>query len=266
MPIRQKLRQSHSKLFAKDALSLWCDRDRARAVVSTYPALRKAVRAYCCADSAGEMRASFAPIEARPAQQANRALAAAGNDAVEVDANRAKKPAAGVGNQSSIACQLHMAVFNPHIRERHAQTAGKVVVAGPRCPQRGVSRTDNEARSGCVAAGCHLHDALQHLRHGRRCQAVVVVAALLLDIEKTGRSQARQMAARCLWRDSGVGEPTPRQSMHARPSARGAFRHARDLPQARRLLQTQRGWPFFGPRLDQSHSTLVAIPMLRSLP
>jgi len=43
--VRKKLLQSHIELVAKDEPALWCDRDCAGAVVASYPALPKAVRA-----------------------------------------------------------------------------------------------------------------------------------------------------------------------------------------------------------------------------
>ena len=69
------LTQVHAELFSIDALSLRRDGDCACAVHAFYPVLCKAVCADGYSDRAGNMRASFAPIEAGPAQDASRAPA-----------------------------------------------------------------------------------------------------------------------------------------------------------------------------------------------
>jgi hypothetical protein len=72
----------------------------------------------------------------------------------------AKKRDAGSGNYSSVACQLHAATHDQRVCERHTETAGKMVVAGPCRPQRRISRTDNKPRLGRVPSGCRLNDTL----------------------------------------------------------------------------------------------------------
>src|SRR5215472_12401575 len=98
------------------------------------------------------MRAPLAPVEARPAQDATRAPAAAGCDGAEFDADAAEKFDPGLGDQSRVACQLDVAASAQRLRNRHAETAGKVVVAGPRRAQGRIFRADRQWRPPRIEA------------------------------------------------------------------------------------------------------------------
>jgi hypothetical protein len=147
------------------------------------------------------MRSPLAPIEARPAEDARGALTAPRQQRVNVDSHSVEELDAGVGYQTGIARQFRVATRHQSICERNAQTAGKMVVARPRRPERYVSRT-HEERSLTVQAGCHLHDAFDHLRDRLRREAVVAMPALLLQAEKADRSHTRQVTACGLWCDT----------------------------------------------------------------
>src|SRR5690242_9194450 len=188
------LAQPRAEPLAKNALSLWRDRDGARAVDAAYPVLPKTVRADGCADRARNMRTPLAPIEAGPTQDASRAPAIARRNRIDVNADAIKKFDSRIRNQTAIAGQLDVIAHDQRIGERDTETAGKVVVAGPRSTQSRISRTDSKRRSRRVEAGCYLHNAFHHLCHRGRRYAVIAMPALLLDAEKTRHSQTRQMA------------------------------------------------------------------------
>jgi len=77
---------------------------------------------------------------ARPCPPA--APAAPGDEVLDVDADPAQQRHPGVGDQSGLAAELHLTARHHGVGERHAETAGEMVVAGARRPQRRVARTD----------------------------------------------------------------------------------------------------------------------------
>jgi len=193
--------QVHTEIFPKDALPLRGDRDGAALGDATNPTILEAMGADCCPDCASQMRPPLAPIEARPAEDARGALPAPCQQGFNVDSRLVEELDARVGYQTGIARQLRVTPRHQGICEGDAETTGKMVVARPRRPQRYVSRTDEE-RSLTLQAGCHLHDAFDHLRDRLRREAVVSMPALLLQAEKADRSHTRQMTACGLWRDT----------------------------------------------------------------
>jgi len=90
------------------------------------------------------VRAPFTPIEAGSTQDPGRAITAASHQGIEVDTDPTKKLDARLGYQSSITCELQVTTPDKRVSERYTETAGKMVVAGPRHPQSRIFRTDNE--------------------------------------------------------------------------------------------------------------------------
>ena len=177
------------------------------------------------------MRAPLAPIEARPAQNAGRAPAVAGCDGVEFDADAAEKFDPGLGHQPRVGRQLDITASGQRFRDRHAEAAGKVIVAGPRRAQGRIFGAGRQGRPLRVEARRHLHDAFHHLRHTGRGDAVVAVPALLRDAEQTGRRQTLQVAAGGLRRDTGDPSQLRRRQrapVHQRVQHSGARRIPRE--------------------------------------
>src|SRR6516162_3590453 len=96
------------------------------------------------------MRAPLAPIETRPTQNARRAPGAAGYDAIEIDADLVEERDPCVRNHSPIPSQLDLTALGQSVRQRHPETAGEMVIAGPCRSQRRVSRTDDERWPLCI--------------------------------------------------------------------------------------------------------------------
>jgi hypothetical protein len=117
-------------------------------------------------DGASQVRSALAPVEARAAQHAARAGAAC-NHRVNIDAEPVQELHAGVCHQSSVFRQLHLAAGNERVRQRHAEAAGQVVVAGAGRAQRNIAWSDRELVLAGLWARGHQHDALHHLRHGQ---------------------------------------------------------------------------------------------------
>ena len=83
-----------------------------------------------CADAAGDVRASFTPVETGSTKDSRRALAAASDESVEVNADFSKKRNAPVGHQSTITCQFEVNALYHCVGKRDTETAGQMVVAG----------------------------------------------------------------------------------------------------------------------------------------
>jgi hypothetical protein len=92
------------------------------------------------------VRASLTPIETGATQDPSRATAA-GHHSIEINADPAEELDTDIGNQSSIARQLHATAPDQRVRERHTEAAGEMVVASPRRPQRSISWPDNSRLS-----------------------------------------------------------------------------------------------------------------------
>lgn len=63
---------------------------------------------------------------------------------IDVDAELAQQLHAGIGHQAAVLGQLDLAVGDKRVGERHAETTGEVVVAGPGRPQRRIAGPDRE--------------------------------------------------------------------------------------------------------------------------
>src|SRR3546814_12953085 len=87
------------------------------------------------------MRSPFAPIEAGPAEDADRALAATGREGIDVNPDPAEKLDAGVGHQTGIVRQLRVTARPQRVRKGNAEPAGTIVVTRTRCPHGCFPRT-----------------------------------------------------------------------------------------------------------------------------
>jgi hypothetical protein len=66
-----------------------------------------------------------------------------GHSGIEINANPAEELDTDIGNQSSVAGQLHLTAPDQRVRERHTKTAREMVVTGPRHPQGDIARPDD---------------------------------------------------------------------------------------------------------------------------
>jgi hypothetical protein len=90
------------------------------------------------------MRPPLAPIEAGPAQDAGRTLAATLQQGIDIDPDAAQQLEPGAGHHAGVCRELRVTSRHQCVGERDAEPAGEMVVAGARRAQRRVPRADGE--------------------------------------------------------------------------------------------------------------------------
>ena len=128
-----------------------------------------------------------------------------------------------------LVAELHEALFDHRVGERHRQRAGKMIVAGSPEAQRRILRSGAEFPSRRCSIGRDTHDALHHIGDVGRCDPMVAMASLFHRCQQLRIGEPRQMAACRLRRDAGDGRkfrsgqrPAVEKSVHHRSSGRVA--------------------------------------------
>src|ERR1700753_2340028 len=111
------------------------DRDGAAALDLFDPAQFEATAGQRHAQRAGEMRTAFAPVQAGTAEQT-----AGARRRRDRDAETPEKIPPGFGHGAAVLVEFDVTAREHRIRDTDAEPAGKVIVAGPRQPHRGVAR------------------------------------------------------------------------------------------------------------------------------
>lgn len=159
---------------------------------------------------AGDMRATFAPIEAGTTQRPFRPAAQRG----QIDPEPGEKALALGGDEADAVCQLQVASLAKRVGQRERQFAGKMIVAGAGGAQRFVARADRVMPFR--AARCDCHERMDRLGDLRCRQPVVPVPPLLLHGDEFGAGELGEVAAGRLRSDAGVAGQFPgRQSLPA---------------------------------------------------
>src|ERR1051325_6824256 len=185
---------------AEAALASPGDRHGARIGFALNPTQREAAIGQRFSECPADMQPPLAPVETRPTEY--RAVFSG----AEIDAELTEEALAFVGDGAAFGRQLDMAALGERVSERDAEPAREMVVAGPGGAHPRVARAGSDGTAGgggAAAADRHLHDVLDHLRHRRRGEPMVMVPALAVHGEQPGGDQAAEMAARGLRRHPG---------------------------------------------------------------
>ncbi len=136
---------------------------------------------------AGDVEAPLAPVEAGAAEGA--LAAGLKRDAVPGEEGEALRR-----HLAALVAERHAALRGERIGKRHAQPPGQVVVAEARLAHRHVEPADRAIARRRLDGGDDPHQ-FDHLRHQRRGDAEVAVAALLHGGEQLALRQPSQMLA-----------------------------------------------------------------------
>jgi hypothetical protein len=145
------------------------------------------------------MRATLAPIEARPAERLG--TPAAGRVGIHVDPEHREMVQPLGRYECRIVRDLDPTTRRQCIGQADAKPAGNMVVASPSEAQTGIPWTCPGLRSGRV--GRHEHQAFEKTGHLRGGKPVVAVSSLFDHGDERGRCELSQMAACRLRGDAG---------------------------------------------------------------